>query len=82
MLPCFRPRLGLYHPYIHRPGAFRPALHIELYAVALFQSIKIRLLQSGAVEENFSPIFCTDEPESPFPDNFLYRSFQTYQLLP
>ena len=82
MLFWFHLRLGFYHPYIHRPGAFRPSLHIELYAVALFQSLKIYPLQSGAVEEDFSSVFCTDEPESPFSDKSLYCSFQTHHLLP
>jgi len=72
--------LGLCHLYIHRPGSFRTSLRIELYAVALFQSVKIGSLQSGAVKENLPSIFCTDEPESPFPDNSLYRSFQTDHL--
>jgi len=75
------PPLGFWHPHIHCTRPFRPSLHVELYAISLFQTIKIRPLQSGAVEEDFSSIFCTYEPVSPSPEEFLYLSFQAYHLL-
>jgi hypothetical protein len=39
------------------------------------QGIEILPLQSGTVEEDFLPIFCTDETETPKPDELLYLKF-------
>jgi hypothetical protein len=69
------------HPHIRSAQAFKPSRYFKFHTRALFQGVEILSVQSGAVEEELLPIFCTYETATPKPDEALYLPFQTYHLL-